>query len=526
MELFSLAFLLFVGVLLACYYAVGALAHRGQWVVLLVGSLVFYCVMGTWKTLAFVLFTALVCWGAALAFARVEAASKAARKAAASRAEKKAIKARFGRRKRVVFVIALLACFGVLAYLKYWNVILYEVGLAPSPTSLGLLLPLGISFYTFQSVSYLIDTYNDKYAPQANPARYLLFVSYFPQLLQGPINRYDKLGAQLFEPHRLRDAQMRRAGLLFLYGAFKKYIIANMTVSDIDAIFSHVNEGMPGSVIVYGILLYSAYQYADFSGGIDMVMATSEAFGIRMAPNFRQPYFSVSLADFWRRWHITLGAWMRDYVFYPFALTHPMQRLGKWCTAHLGQHMGRTLPACLANILVFFIVGLWHGAEAHYIAWGLYNGIVIALADLCAPLFARMNRALHVNTNAWYHHLFAILRTFVVVNIGWYFDRIYDFGDALLALKLTVTNFDAAGFAAGIAQVGIGATHVSRLVVLACLVVLVVSVARERGVDVRGRVLALPVVARALVYMGALFMIAASFYYTANVAGGFMYANF
>ena len=139
---------------------------------------------------------------------------------------------------------------------------------------------------------------------------------------------------------------------------------------------------IPGSVVVFGILLYSAQQYGDFSGGIDMVEAASSLFGVGMAENFRRPYFSVSLADFWRRWHITLGTWMRDYVFFPFALTKPMQRLGKWASERLGEHLGRTLPACVANILVFLIVGLWHGAEPHYVAWGLYNGVVIALADL------------------------------------------------------------------------------------------------------------------------------------------------
>ena len=128
--------------------------------------------------------------------------------------------------------------------------------------------------------------------------------------------------------------------------------------------------------------MYSFQQYADFSGGIDIVTGAAQLFGIELAPNFRQPYFSISLGDFWRRWHISLGSWMRDYVFYPFALLKPVQKLGKKISKRFGKHLGVVLPASIANILVFFLVGIWHGPEVHYILWGLYNGIVIALSDI------------------------------------------------------------------------------------------------------------------------------------------------
>ena len=170
------------------------------------------------------------------------------------------------------------------------------------------------------------------------------------------------------------------------------------------------------------ILLYSLQQYADFSGGIDMVLGVAQLYGIEMMPNFRQPYF-LPRWDFWRRWHISLGAWMRDYLFYPFALTKPMQRFGKWATSHWGKHFGRVLPAAVANLLVFAVVGIWHGPQAHYLAWGLYNGLVIALADLLEPAFKKLNTVLHIPTESRGWHVFRIVRTFIIVNIGWYFDR-------------------------------------------------------------------------------------------------------
>lgn len=192
----------------------------------------------------------------------------------------------------------------------------------------GFLIPLGISFYMFISIGYLVDIYFEKYEAEKNPFRFLLFVSFFPQLIQGPINRYDQMKEQLYGRHTLDWYRCKRALILILFGLLKKYAIANLLVHEIANILDAPTEKTPGSVIVFAILLYSAQQYADFSGGIDIVMGVAELFGIEMMPNFRQPYFSVSLGDFWRRWHISLGAWMRDYVFYPFALTAPMQKFG------------------------------------------------------------------------------------------------------------------------------------------------------------------------------------------------------
>ena len=528
MDLLSLSFVLFLAVSLAAYYLVGRFSRRSQWVVLLAASLAFYCLVGRWQTLAYMLACAAVTWAAPLALARMDARCREERAAAPDRAARRAVKAAWAGRRRAVLVAALLACFGILAYLKYWNVLLYEVGLAASPASLGLLLPLGISFYTFQSVSYVIDAYNGRFEPQRNFLKHLLFVSWFPQVIQGPINRYEQLSPQLLEYHEARSVRYDRAILRFCYGALKKIAIADMLVGVIEAIFSNVTPDIPGSVVVFGILLYSAQQYGDFSGGIDMVEAASSLFGVGMAENFRRPYFSVSLADFWRRWHITLGTWMRDYVFFPFALTKPMQRLGKWADERLGEHLGRTLPACVANLLVFLIVGLWHGAEPHYVAWGLYNGVVIALADLLAPAFRRANAALRVDTDGRAHRAFCVARTFVVVNVGWYFDRIYDFGDSLLCLRNTFTNFAPQQFFLWLAQAGVRDTDLKFMVftAVACAFVFIVSLLQENDVDVDGHILGWNCVVRGLFYSAVIGLIVVTCFLTQNAAGGFMYANF
>ena len=525
MQLYSLQFLIFLLVLLVCYYAVGRLHGKGQWVVLLVGSLGFYLASG-WQNLFFILLTATSTWLVGLAFGKLDAQCKQLRSQAADRAEKKALKQKFKHKKWLVLLAAMLLNFGVLAYIKYWNTLLAGFGAADSFLASQLLLPLGISFYTFQSVSYLIDTYNGKYPPEGNYAKYLLFVSFFPQLIQGPINRYDAMAVQLFEQHRFDSQNARRALLLIGFGLLKKYAIADVLISVVSNSLDYVDAGTPGSVIVFGILLYTIQQYGDFSGGIDMVRGVSQLFGIEMAQNFKQPYFSVSLADFWRRWHMTLGTWMRDYVFYPLAVRPSMLKLNKWGTAHLGKHVGRTLSACISNIIVFLLVGLWHGAETHYVLWGLYNGVIIAASDMLRPVFAWLVEKLKINTEAAWYHVFSILRTFFLVNIGRFFDRLYDPQDLLTGFYNTLFNFraDALG-----SYLGLHPTVNLKLCLLlaaaGCIVVFIVSVNRERDVDVIGRVLAAPVVLRYALYTLVFAMVVVSFV-IAKSGGGFLYAAF
>ena len=170
------------------------------------------------------------------------------------------------------------------------------------------------------------------------------------------------------------------------------------------------------------VLMYSVDLYMDFSGGIDIVIGAAQMFGITMDENFRQPFFSKSIGEFWRRWHITLGTWMKDYIFYPMSLSKGMNKLSKWGKKHLGNHLGRTLPICFANLVIFFIVGIWHGAEVRYIAYGLYNGIIIAFSNLCEPIYKKGLEKFHINGDGRGWKIFKIIRTFILVNIGWIFD--------------------------------------------------------------------------------------------------------
>ncbi len=412
----------------------------------------------------------------------------------------------------------------ILCYTKYWTYFFHS--------RLGIILPLGISFYTFQSIGYLVDIYNRKYPAEKSFLRFLLFISWFPQLLQGPIGRYDALAHQFEGEHRLNRDLIKKALFLILFGCLKKYAIADLLFDPIARILDGAVLQKPGSLLSFGILLYSAQQYADFSGGIDIVTGISALFGVTLAPNFRQPYFATSLGDFWRRWHISLGAFMRDYIFYPLALTKPMMNLGKKAGKKYGKHLERVLPACIANIVVFIVVGVWHGPQLHYLLWGLYNGIIIALSDLLAPAFTGIAKKLKINTQTGAFHVFRILRTFFIVNIGWYFDRIEDVAASFTALRLSFTSFRAGEFFLAARDTLFNSdtgkplyTAGSLLVaLLSIIVVFTVSILRERGKE-PVKVLENSVLFHTVFVTAMLFLTLLSFMFVQN-AGGFLYANF
>ena len=501
------------------YYLCPLKARR---LLLLALSYAFYAYHGL-SAIPFLLLTMLLTWAGALCIGRIADRSRAelkARKAELDAAGKKALKAAARSRQRRIFYMVLLAGFLPLGVFKYSAPVVSLLGKRPPDW----LLPLGISFYTFQSVGYLIDVYNGKYAPEKNPVRYALFVSFFPQLIQGPIARHDQLAPQLAAAHRFNPDLFARGAALMLWGFFKKKVIADRALPLVTEVFSNQGE-YGGAVIAVAVLFYSLQQYADFSGGIDLVTGAAQLYGIQLAPNFRRPYFATSLGDFWRRWHISLGGWMRDYVFYPFALTRPMARLSKAAKARFGAEVSRALPAALGNILVFTLVGVWHGATGNYVLWGLYNGLILAMSALLEPAckrFAERHAALAASRR---FHLFRVVRTFVIVNIGWYFDRALRAGDAFAMLGKTLFAPRFAQIASGtLLTLGLSRYDFGVLLIAAALL-FAVSLLQERGMKVRERLFALPLPLRwAILLTFTLFVLGT--FTLGTGTDGFMYAVF
>jgi len=471
--------------MLTAYGMLGSLLYhffplRMRWVVLLLLSYGFYAARAA-SGLPFILVTTLTTYFGARLIGRIGGKAKetiAANKAL-SREEKRAVKDAAKKRQRVVFYLVLVLNFALLCVLKYTDDVRGWFG----ASALGLLLPLGISFYTFQSMGYLIDVYHGKYAPERNLFRFALFVSFFPQLIQGPIGRYDQLSAQLTAAHRFDYDEAQEGVLRILWGLVKKMVIADRVFPLVQTVFSAEAGTYGGAVAVLGVLAYSLQQYCDFSGGIDLVTGIARLYGVQLAPNFKRPYFAVSLGDFWRRWHISLGSWMRDYVFYPFALTKPMAALSKWAKPRLGKDAARALPAALGNILVFLLVGVWHGATSNYILWGLYNGVILAASALLEPAYKRFG-AKHERLCAGRgFHVFRVLRTFVIVNIGWFFDRCLSGAQAVSMMGSVALDFRAAQLGEVMDHLGVSALDM-RILLFFTLLLFVVSLLEERGAKI------------------------------------------
>ncbi len=516
------AFIIF-GVLL--YYI---LPKKCQWVVLLVLSYVYYLSFKV-QAVFFILFTTLATYGAALWMDAMEGRSKeylAANKGTLDKEAKKAYKSATKKHKKIVLILAMVVNFGILVFVKGANFAIQNVNLMTggSHKLLNILVPLGISYYTFMVVGYMLDVYWGKVKAERNPFKLALFVSFFPQILQGPIGRYDRLAPQLFQPHKFDLRQLQFGLQRVFWGFFKKLVIADRAGVYVNEVLVNSYQDYNGIVVIGGLIMWSIQLYADFSGGIDIVIGVAEMFGIKLDENFRQPYFSKSIGEFWRRWHITLGTWMKDYVFYPFSLSKAFSGMSKFFKKLFGKQTGQAIPIGIADLLIFFIVGIWHGFSWKCIAYGMYNGVILAFSAVAKPLYKKCLAALHINGEGKGWGLFMMLRTFILVNIGWYFDMPVDLSASLTLMGNTFKGFTFSVFGSGVFT-GMGLKVYDYLMILlGCVVIFVVSLMQEKGVHIREAVAAKPLPLRWILYLALVFAPIVVGY--TGSTSGFLYAQF
>lgn len=517
-------FLIFMIVTSLLYFLVPG---RMRWCVLLTASYVFYFLSS--KLLILSLLATTVCvYLCGLALGRINAQFALAKKTAAQE-EKKILRQRAVRRKKRVVLLAVLVNFGLLLFFKYFNFFGETVNsafglfsdLSPVP-HLNLLMPMGISYYTLQAVGYVVDVYRGKEAPDRHFGRLALFLAFFPQMVEGPIGRYGQLARQLYEPHYANVENLVRGMEMILWGLFKKMVVADRAGIFVDAVF-HEGAAYTGFPVMLAVLLYTVQIYADFSGVMDIVSGVARLFGIQLAQNFRRPFFSASVQEFWRRWHITLGAWLRDYVFYPVSLSKPVLALGKAAKKRFKGHVGRQLPALCALFFVWFGNGLWHGAGWKYIVYGLYYYAIMAAGTLCEPLCVKALHVLRIHREGAPWHCFQVLRTCVFVYIGMLIFRAPSLGEAGAALA---AMFQGPFLGGSLVMPDFGAAD---WVVLSAgvLLMLAVSILQERGVSVRVLVAQRSLPVRWSVYFAALFaIILFGVYGDGYQVGTFLYGQF
>lgn len=373
MSFTSAYFYLFLIVILMIYYI---LPIRFRWTILLLGSIVFYCFVSC-KALPIMLLTVAFSYGISLFMKRIE--------------ENIIV-------KRLLLIIGILIIVIPLATIKYSGFWINELF---SKQIRSFVIPMGISFYSLQLIGYLVDCYKGKIVIEKNPLKFALFATYFPQIIQGPIPRYQQLHTSLFEDHYFDEQEFSKGLHLIIWGFFLKFMIADKAAVFVNQVFDHYT-GYAGLYVLIAGILYSIQLYTDFYACVCLAQGISKLFGIKIIDNFAHPYFAVSIKDFWRRWHISLSSWFRDYVYIP-----------------LGGNRKGKLRKNVNLLLTFLVSGIWHGASYQFLFWGFLHGIYQVTGEALLPLRKKVKCVLQIDRDSKLERHISQVITFLLVTFAW-----------------------------------------------------------------------------------------------------------
>lgn len=365
----------------------------------------------------------------------------------------------------------------VLFFFKYFNFafdflerMLSVAGIRFIEQPFSLVLPVGISFYTFQALSYTMDVYRKEIEPERNFFRYALFVSFFPQLVAGPIERSKNLLEQLREKQHFEYERMRQGLLTMVWGFFLKMVISDRIALLVDTVYDNYWI-YSGFEIALASILFAFQIYTDFQGYSCIAIGSAEVMGFRLMENFDTPYFSMSVAEFWRRWHISLSTWFRDYLYIP-----------------LGGNRKGNIRKYLNIMVVFLLSGLWHGASWHFVIWGGINGAYQIIGELTKKVRLHIGRVLGVNEKRFSCRLARTIGTFLLVDLSWIFFRANGTITALRIIKRMFLTFNPwIFFDGGIYRLGLDQKDLSVLTVsLLCL--FVASLCKYNKISLRQKI--------------------------------------
>lgn len=524
MTYLSIIFIGFFIITALCYYI---FPKRIRWCVLLIASMVFYLQAGYDKFLI-VIATSLVVWLASGAMARQyrKAEGEIAEQGAGGK-EKAALLAKYKRKCRnFILVPALCLVVGMLAYCKFGEMLadaLWQI--FSLYISWDVIVPLGISYYTFSSVGYLLDVYWRKTEHIGNYFKFALCVLYFPQIVQGPIARYNRLEKEVFKEHPFDYKQICFGIQLMLYGYAKKMILADRLALYTSRVFGNL-QSYEGLVILIAVLASAFQIYMDFSGCMDIVRGASQIFGVTLDCNFDHPFFSTSTAEFWRRWHITLGTWFKDYIYMPVAVSKWLIKLITRIRNKFGKEEAKVVNTVIPLVIVWLLTGIWHGTGWNYVAWGVYYGTIIICATVFAAQYRKLGEKLHIDMTTKAYRRFQMVRTFFVFAGGRLITAPGTLADTWTAVKQMFGSFNPWIFWDGTLY-GMGLDYKDWcVVVIGLLLVHRISIFQEKG-SVREAVARRNIVLRWLIYYGAFFAIVIfGMYGPGYNASDFIYGNF
>ncbi len=304
---------------------------------------------------------------------------------------------------------------------------------------------MGISYFMLSAIGYLMDVYWESYKAERNFCTVALFVLYFPQMISGPITRFASMKEQFASKHRPEFDNIAGGMRRMAWGYFKKLVISERFAIVVSAIFDGYGE-YSGMWLIVGALCYMIRLYTDFSGCMDIVMGASKLFGIELPENFNAPFLSRSVKEFWQRWHITLGNWFKDYVMYPVQISKPFVSLGKKCKKRFGKKVGKKIPTYLSMLILWFLLGVWHGATAQYfIASALIPFVLLIGGDLLEPVWTKLTQRIKLNTDSFICRQLQRIRTILLLCFIWFFVCTTTVGNGFGVLKQVFTRFCFSG---------------------------------------------------------------------------------
>ena len=391
--------------------------------------------------------------------------------------------------KIIVIFLSSIINLGLLFYFKYinfainnMNKIFHKFGMNIQYPNLDIVLPVGISFFIFQAIGYTIDVYRDEIRAEKNPFRYALFVSFFPQLVAGPIERSKNLLTQLRDNPKF-DVDNAKSGLLTMaYGLFMKIVVADNISVIIDPIFNSPDD-YSGMMLLFATVMFAFQIYCDFNGYTQMAIGSAKVLGFKLNQNFDSPYMGSSVKDFWRRWHISLTSWFRDYLYIPLG----------------GSRKGK-LRKQINTMIVFLCSGLWHGAAWHYVIWGGLNGIFSVMEDILKPVKEKIDRHLSIDKERWVYKVFQRIITFILIDLTWLFFRVPSFTAAVNILEKIVGDFRLEWYINFKFVTAFDSAYTLMTVMTSLFIIIALDVIKYNGKDIKAAIFSQQIVFRWVIY--------------------------
>ncbi len=477
-------------------------------IVLLLYSLLFFAFLSKWLVLCLIT-TILSVYIGSLLIKRLNNKEQKEKENADIEA-KKLIKKKYKRRKKFVLLCSILinvAFLFLFKYLKFFtinlNTILDWFNINKEFKVIKFLAPIGISFYSLSAISYIADVYNGKIEADKNIFRVALFISFFPQIIEGPIARYSDTANDLYAGNKITYHNFCFAFQRILYGIFKKMVIADRLNILVKMVFTNYTD-YNGIAILLGAIGYTIMLYMEFSGTMDYVLGVGELFGVKVPENFRQPFFSKNISEFWTRWHISLGTWFKDYIYYPISLSKPLKKLTIFARKILGNHYGPMISGSIALLVVWLLNGLWHGAGYTFILFGLYHFVLIFLGNLFEPLVEKVCGKLKVNRKNIFYRIFQSIKMTFFVFIGELIFRAETVSQALFMIKRIFFNFTITYKE----SLSLGLDHQDYIIVgISLVAIFIIGLLKEKGHDIRTEISNKNIFLRWLLYYLLIFAI-------------------